>query len=245
MDAYSEEDLAGLKYAKSRISNRQVDTLIGLAKGIIADGVVTQEEAELLLTWLANNRFTDNPLLGPLLDRIADMLSDDHLDGEEQEELLGLLIEFAGDPGSMGELLKSTTLPLDDPRPDVHIPGRNFLFTGTCAYGTRKVCESFIREQGGDVAKGVTKKLDYLVIGTYVTQSWMHESYGRKIEKAIEYRVPLRCPGDHLRGCSGLPGVTAFTDQNADNADNSAHSSTASNEAHLATQPTSTALHTP
>ncbi len=35
----------------------------------------------------------------------------------------------------------------------------------------------------------VSKSLDYLVIGTYVTDSWMHESYGRKIEKAMNYRA--------------------------------------------------------
>ena len=41
---------------------------------------------------------------------------------------------------------------------------------------------------GGTNAKGVTKTLNYLVLGTYVTDSWIHESYGRKIEKAMEYR---------------------------------------------------------
>ena len=47
---------------------------------------------------------------------------------------------------------------------------------------------------GGINAKGVNKSLNYLVLGTYVTDSWAHENYGRKIEKAMEYRergVPL------------------------------------------------------
>ena len=32
------------------------------------------------------------------------------------------------------------------------------------------------------------------MLGTYVTDSWVHESFGRKIEKAVEYRdagVPI------------------------------------------------------
>jgi NAD-dependent DNA ligase len=41
---------------------------------------------------------------------------------------------------------------------------------------------------GGINAKSVTKNLDYLVLGTYVTDSWIHESFGRKIEKAMQYR---------------------------------------------------------
>jgi len=32
------------------------------------------------------------------------------------------------------------------------------------------------------------KSLDYLVLGTYVTDSWIHENYGRKIEKAMQYQ---------------------------------------------------------
>jgi hypothetical protein len=41
---------------------------------------------------------------------------------------------------------------------------------------------------GGVNAKSITKSLNYLVLGTYVTDSWAHENYGRKIEKAMVYR---------------------------------------------------------
>ena len=47
---------------------------------------------------------------------------------------------------------------------------------------------------GGLNVSGVSKSLDYLVLGTYVTDSWIHESFGRKIEKAVGYResgVPI------------------------------------------------------
>ena len=188
-DGLSDEESAGLQYARSRINNRQMDTFIGIAKGVISDGVVTQEEAEALLTWLANNRFTDNILLDDAIERIADMLSDGVLDEDESAELFQALAAFAGDPGVTGELLKTASIPLDDPEPEVTIDGRLFLFTGTCAYGTRKECEAFIEDRGGIISKGVTRKLDYLVVGTYVTKSWMHESYGRKIEKAMNYRT--------------------------------------------------------
>ena len=63
-----------------------------------------------------------------------------------------------------------------------------FLFTGTCAYGTRKQCQAAVESLGGMNAKSVTKTLDYLILGTYVTDSWAHETYGRKIEKAMNYR---------------------------------------------------------
>ena len=40
----------------------------------------------------------------------------------------------------------------------------------------------------------ITKKLNYLIIGAYATDAWIHSSYGRRIEKALRYRdkgVPI------------------------------------------------------
>jgi len=34
----------------------------------------------------------------------------------------------------------------------------------------------------------VCKSTDYLVIGAYVSQAWAHESFGRKIENALELK---------------------------------------------------------
>ena len=187
---------SGISYAESRIGNRQMDTLSGLAKGIVADGVVTQAEAEMLLNWLANNRYIGNVVFETLLDRLGAMLSDGLLDNDEQADLLQTLTDFAGDPEGMGELLRSASLPLDDPAPEVVFEGRSFLFTGTSAYGRRKDCQEFVVMRGGTNAKSVTRDLDYLVIGLYVTRSWKHERYGRKIETAMS-----------LRNRSGRPAI--------------------------------------
>ena len=175
---------------RDRIATRQVDTLIGLAKGIVVDGVVNQQEAEFLRDWLvANHAVLDNPVIEILMHRVSTMLEDDVLDADEASELLATLREFTGDaPEATGELLRSSALPCDEPPPNITIEGRVFCFTGTCATGTRRDCQNIVRNLGGEVAKSVTLKLDYLVVGAYVTDSWMHESFGRKIEKAVEYR---------------------------------------------------------
>ncbi|MEW8437597.1 MAG: BRCT domain-containing protein [Candidatus Thiodiazotropha taylori] len=183
------------KFNRKNIQDRQIDTLIGLCKGLVADGNVDQAEAEFLRTWLIqNSQATDNPIILNLLAKIDAMLADGILDSEESQELLALLHQFTGEPSIAGELAKASTLPVDDPLPNVVFEGKLFLFTGTCAFGTRKQCKEVVESLGGVNATGVTKKLNYLVLGTYVTDSWAHESYGRKIEKAMEYRnagVPL------------------------------------------------------
>ena len=184
-----------VRFNRKSIDDRQIDTLIGLSRGILADGKVSQAEAEVLLNWLVQNRqSTENPIILNLLDRVSAMLEDGVLHPEESQELFQLLGKITGEPSELGELAKSTSLPLDDPAPKVSFEGSVFLFTGTCAYGTRRECQEVIESLGGVNASSVTKTLDYLVLGTYVTDSWVHETFGRKIEKALNYRedgIPL------------------------------------------------------
>ncbi len=183
------------RFNRKSIDDRQIDTLIGISKGLVADGKVDQAEAEFLLSWLIQSRqTTDNPVIVNLLDKVDSMLEDGILDSEESEELLSLLHKITGEPSEIGELAKTTSLPVNDPIPQIIFNDMSFLFTGTCAYGTRKQCQAAVESLGGINANSVTKKLNYLVLGTYVTDSWAHESYGRKIEKAMEYRdngIPL------------------------------------------------------
>lgn len=176
------------RFNRKNIQDRQVDTLIGLSKGITADGKVDQSEAEFLQTWLVQNCQSQNPLILNLLNKVSEMLEDGILDEDESAELLTILHTLSGEKSELGEVAKTSTLPVCSPSPNIEFVSKTFLFTGTCAFGTRKQCQEAIKSLGGVNAKGVTKKLDYLILGTYVTDSWAHESYGRKIEKAMEYR---------------------------------------------------------
>jgi len=176
------------RFNRKAIQDRQIDTLIGISKGIIADGKVDQSEAEFLQGWLIQNHHSENPIVLNLLDKLPDILQDGVLDSEESEELFAILRSISGDETEIGEVAKTSTLPLCSPPPEIDFNGKSFLFTGTCAFGTRKQCNEAVESLGGVSAKSVTKKLDYLVLGTYVTDSWIHETFGRKIEKAMEYR---------------------------------------------------------
>lgn len=183
------------RFNRKSIDDRQIDTLIGISKGIIADGKVDQSKAEFLMSWLVQSRqASDNPVVANLLAKVGAMLQDQVLDSEESSELLGILRGIAGDPSEIGELAKSASLPINNPAPNVIFPSRCFVFTGTCAYGTRAQCHQATEALGGVIATGINKSVTYVVLGTYVTDSWAHETYGRKIEKAVQYReqgVPL------------------------------------------------------
>jgi NAD-dependent DNA ligase len=182
-------------FRKQEINTRQIDELIGLCRGFCADGEISLAEAEYLQKWLISNKdVTDNPVIATLIDRVGEMLRDKHLDSEESKDLFDTLHKFVGGDFEFGEILKATTLPLDKPAPDVILKGSSFCLTGTFAHGSRSMCENHIAKNGGEIFQRITKKLDYLVIGAYATDSWIHSNYGRKIEKAVSYRsegVPI------------------------------------------------------
>jgi NAD-dependent DNA ligase len=194
-------------FDRARIDDRQVNELIGLAHGLIADGVINQAEAQYLFKWIAANRaLSDNSVVALLYSRVESILADGELNSEEAADLLDALTRFSSGDFELGETLKATSLPLCDPAPTIAFEGTTFCFTGTFAFGTRKECEDAVTKRGG-LAGSLTHKTRFLIIGAYATDSWAHSAYGRKIEKAVEMRsrkIPISIVGEthwvaHLR----------------------------------------------
>ncbi|MBY0509222.1 MAG: BRCT domain-containing protein [Rhodospirillaceae bacterium] len=186
-------------FNRARIDDRQVSELLGVSHGLLADGKITQDEAQYLRQWLtANTAAHSNPVVANLLSRVHTMLADGLLDEEERVELFETLQKFTGGDFSVDEFQKATSLPLDAPAPAISFGGARFCFTGTFAYGSRKDCEAVVVERGSAVSS-LTKATRYLVIGIYATDSWAHSSYGRKIEKALEMKsknIPILIIGE-------------------------------------------------
>lgn len=182
----------------ARLNDRKIDELIGLCKGIIADGVVNQSEAEYIQSWLRNNKEVSDKWPASVLSiRIEEMLKDNILDGDEQKELFDTLIQLTG--GAIIEqkntdTILSTSLPLTRPCPKIIFKNRNFCFTGKFATGNRNKCESIVLDKKGGVKSYPTLNTHYLVIGIAGSSDWIHSSYGRKIEKAVK----MRGEGHHI-----------------------------------------------
>ena len=177
-----------------RISSRQIDELIGLARGVAADGQVNQAEAEFVQKWLAANAdISDQPVIRTLYHRVNEILADGVLDADEAADLLATLNAFSNRDFELGEVLKAPSLPLCAPPPALTFVDRKYCFTGTFNYGGRRDCEAAVIDRGG-IAGSLTQKTDVLVIGVYATESWKHSSFGNKILKAVDMRdegVPI------------------------------------------------------
>lgn len=176
------------RFNAGRLAERAIDELIGLCRGLVADGVLTQSEAEFLRNWLDESRGAREAWPRDILfARVSEMLSDGVLDEGEQAELMGTLRDLTGETeSSLGAPAHPAEVALTRPPPAVEFEDRRFYFTGRFIHGTRRECEVAVRAMGGIVVSGVSGRLDYLVIGSLPSEEWMHASFGRKIEKAIE-----------------------------------------------------------
>ncbi|HVL67169.1 MAG TPA: BRCT domain-containing protein [Vicinamibacterales bacterium] len=204
------QPLSGFLNRKRRIE-RDVSELLGLAKGFLCDGVVTDEEASFLRAWGTNHpdALSQWPV-SLIFSRLRQFFADGRIDDEERRELHELLGSLVGGTSSL--LLGyegATTLPLDQPPPLIcYGPDEVFVFTGKFAFGTRAHCERVVKERGSRCEPNVTRRTTFLVLGTFGSEDWVHTSYGRKIERAVELRAsgfPVRIVGeDHWTGAADV-----------------------------------------
>lgn len=183
------------RYLGAAISDRQVTEMTGLARGLIADGHLCDAEINFLHKWLAaSDGVHSHPLLGALIRRVEAAVADGVIDDDERRDLHDTLSRLTGSDFELGEVLKATTLPLDDPAPALTFAGQRYCFTGTFTFGKRRDCEAEVLARGGKCG-AIALSTNVLVIGEYATASWAQSSFGRKIEQAAEWRTegaPIR-----------------------------------------------------
>ncbi|MFO7567512.1 MAG: NAD-dependent DNA ligase LigA [Enhygromyxa sp.] len=124
---------------------------------------------------------------------IKDAIADAILAGlGERSELIDALLEHVSvvdlpeaEAGEEAEAAK--------PKAEGPLAGRSFLFTGALEAFTRKQAEEKVAEHGGEAASGVSKALDYLVVGA---GKGAKSSKQKKAEKLIEAGAPLKIIGE-------------------------------------------------
>lgn len=180
-----------LKYKIERDTNE----LIGMCRGIMADGMVNQTEAEFLAGWLESSRHLEDKFpYNVLYPRIAVMLEDGFLDKDEQAELFILLKEVINpidDSGVLPENKGVTSAPseyLFDELPKLFdFSDKKIVLTGTFYFGKRKDVQDVIGSLGGiNGGKNVTQDVDILIVGGEGNKNWKHSTHGNKIAAAFD-----------------------------------------------------------
>lgn len=178
------------------LQSRDINELIGVCKGVLADGVVNQHEAMFMLNWLEGHKeCLDIWPASELYATLDTFLEDGVLDSQEESKLLGTLVGITGAQVKIQNSAEETTvntsssLPLHEPNSELIFTGRNFVLTGTFELGPRASCEQLLIERGAKLQKAPTQKTHYLVVGNIGSRDWAHSSFGRKIQKAAEMRL--------------------------------------------------------
>ena len=175
--------------------SKAIDQLSGICAGILADGVVSEQEAQFFANWVRKfGPLTHAWPLTDILARVERIFADGVCDDEEREELTVVMKALCGysENDAFAETY-STILPLDLPLPDpVVFADRIFTITGKFAFGTRRKVMEAIESRGGKPSDTApTGESNYLVIGIFASRDWANTNYGRKIERAVELRKKI------------------------------------------------------
>lgn len=175
---------------KSRLLVRSCEGLLGICQGLLADNVLNKEEIAYLDHWLLEHRDASEVWPGSVIaQHVKEVTRRGCISSEDLAHLKSVLTQLLGgtteETGAVDGL--PTTLPLDV-EAEVLFKHKTFCFTGLFLFGSRSKCRDAVDLLGGEILDNITMQLNYLVIGTIHTPDWVTSRYGRKIEKAVEYR---------------------------------------------------------
>lgn len=171
--------------------------LQGLVHGILADGVISDEEIHALKNWVRMNDYLSGCYPFDEIESILlSILADGKITDEERELLKAFLSNFI-DYTTSYNLIESD---MEQLRNQFSIDGicavcqeldfenNHFCFTGQSTRAKRNdICE-IVKSLGGNFNNSVTNKTRYLIVGNAGNPCWAFSCYGRKIEDAVNRR---------------------------------------------------------
>lgn len=174
-------------YRHSREMNQQITEMLQVIRRVLADGVVTEEEASNLSVWTLGHPDVVEVWPGKILShRLERIFEDGKVDDEERRDLERLLRALAGgDWGVRTGIGGSGALPLTDPPPLLIFPENEFVFAGEFAYGSHLRCQEVTRALGGGVGVRVTEDTDVLVVGTFGPEEWRESPEADAVGEAL------------------------------------------------------------
>ncbi len=201
----SREEYDDILWLCEKLQDRKYDGLIkmasqelhGVLHGVLADNVVSEEEAIGLSGWLVSNDFLQGVYpYDELFSLISVVLADRRLDEFEADMLKAYFADFIDARESwnlnrddLDALKKEICIPgICHMCPEITFAEKTFCFTGESPKATRMEIAIKIQNAGGIYHDTVTKKTDYLLIGSNGSQCWAYSCYGRKVEKAVGLR---------------------------------------------------------
>ncbi|XGB40533.1 MAG: BRCT domain-containing protein [Cyanobacteria bacterium LVE1205-1] len=198
----TEEERADISWLCNRLTSAEyfnaatadMQRLHALVAGIASDGEISVEELKGLSVWLQEHEHLKKCWpYDEIESLVTSVLADKKIDPDEYKMLINFFSEFVSILDN-----KMTVSPafqegmnvvgLCAVCPEIAIADAVFCLTGQSHKYTRSEFEELISSLGGKSASGVSKKVNYLVVGADGNPCWAYACYGRKVEKAVELR---------------------------------------------------------
>lgn len=163
--------------------------LVGIAQGLLADQELNDEEVQFLGKWIAAHDAIQYDWPGNILHaRVTQVLADGVITEQERDYLVATLQSLIGaEVRTESSVRRVTELAYDEPSV-IMFDGFTFCLTGEFVYAPRDVCAAETARRGGIISSGISRKLNYLVVGSKGSVEWKRGSYGTKIERAMQLK---------------------------------------------------------
>lgn len=176
------------------IVTADMQILHGILGGAAADGQVTKEELLALSQWLDDHAHlkTCYPY-DEVESLILSVLKDGKVDEYESKFLQSFFSEFlsVGDDRTVTSpivTIENSIVGVCAVCPEITFSDSVFCFTGASSRFSRTEFNELVKTLGAKSSKGITKHVNYLVIGADGNPCWAYSCYGRKVERAVELR---------------------------------------------------------
>ncbi|MBQ9004082.1 MAG: hypothetical protein IJ087_19740 [Eggerthellaceae bacterium] len=159
----------------ARIHHDAVNELRETAYKVVEDGVITIDEAVEIKRAISRDYVLRNdPVFHPIYLQVCKLTKKSTLDADAEKQLIDNLHRII-DPTwcTDGEIFEE-------------IKDKTFCLTGDFDYGSRKKVRERLVSLGGEEKSGVSRTLDYLIVGTKGSEDYAYGNYGSKAKKAME-----------------------------------------------------------
>lgn len=180
-------------------SKSSLNRFLGFCRGIVCDGVIALDEASELVA-----RIDESPaLLAEIGVRniyvsCRDAIEDGYIDSDESLAICNAIGEIIGDSyGDTGIAQTFGVANFDEYQIDCvnsDLEGATVVLTGLFHETPRSLFEDTVKGLGATVAKAVTKKTDFVIVGGEASRDWIEMNRGTKIRKAQELRLKTGRP---------------------------------------------------
>ena len=164
----------------------------GILHGVLADGVVGDEEVRRLSDWVSENEHLRGCYPFDEVDSVlTTILSDGRISEQERFSLKAFLDDFVVVGEVPPEKRGSRHLAVSGVCamcPEITFEGRIFCLTGESPRANRTEIARKIEAAGGKCIDNVREDLHYLVVCAEGNRCWAFACYGRKVEQAVQWR---------------------------------------------------------